>query len=235
MGPRKDDIVLVTGGTSTLGAAIIEEFLENGYTVCGSYLNDKEGARNLSEKRGVPMYKADLRSPTDVASLFNEIESDLGTVRVLVNNASTFITGPVTSMVPDEVRDAVEGVLYTTLFPILRAVPEMRASGGGVIINMGMAGAEKVRGYREVALHASAKTALAVLTRSLSMELEEDDIRVNMVNPGIVDRKGMGENWRIGMMEKYSVSRLVRPEEVAGSVLEMVELPEKNGEVLNII
>ncbi|MCK5772495.1 MAG: SDR family oxidoreductase [Thermoplasmata archaeon] len=225
-GDLLESVALVTGGSKGLGLEIARLLKKGGYLVAISYRSDVQAARDVSIELEVPIYQADLEVPEDVERLFDMIECEIGPVSVLVNNAASFVTGPILSLGPDGFSEGMDGVIYPTILPIMRAVKGMKEKGFGRIVNMGMAGSLEVKAYREVAVHAAAKTALAVLTTSLASELEGTGVTINMISPGIMDRPEKDDSWRGSMMEGYGLSRLVPPTEVASEVVALVKGPE---------
>ncbi len=216
-------VALVTGGSKGLGLEIARLLKEEGYLVALSYRSDVQAAREASIELEVPIYQADLEAPEDVERLFDMVECEIGPVSVLVNNAASFVTGSILSLDPDTFSEGMDGVIYPTVLPIMRAVKGMKESKYGRIVNIGMAGALEVKAYRGVAVHAAAKTALAVLTGSLALELQGSGVTINMVSPGILDRPEKEDSWRRSMMKGYGLSRLVPPIEVASEVVALIK------------
>ena len=222
-GDLSESVALVTGGSKGLGLEIARLLKKEGYQVALSYRSDVRAARDASIELKAPVYQADLEAPEDVERLFDMVELEIGPVSVLVNNAASFVTGPILSMDPDTFSEGMDGVIYPTILPIMRAVTGMKERGFGRIVNIGMAGSLEVKAYREVAVHAAAKTALAVLTGSLALELQDTGVTMNMISPGIMERPEKEDSWRRSMMKGYGLSRLVPPDEVASEVVALIK------------
>jgi NAD(P)-dependent dehydrogenase (short-subunit alcohol dehydrogenase family) len=219
---------LVTGGNKNLGLIIAKHLKRSGYGLMITYRSDHPGISHIRDELDAIIVRADLTSIPDILSVRDEIiRSDLN-LKVIVNNASTFHVGPLMEMEQDQIRDTLEGCVYPTLLTIRYLADLMERSGGGCIVNIGMAGLENKKGYRKVALHAAAKTALLSLTRSFSRELEPASIRVNMVSPETLDRS----KFKGG--ETGSRNRKVDPDTVAGKIVEIINSDEINGENIEI-
>lgn len=172
--------VIVTGATRGIGRAIAERFASEGHEVYGTYVNSEYEAR-LLEKRGFRMFRCDVSSKNEVASLYEKT----GPVDVLVNNAGVSLCEIFQNVTPD-----AESRLYgVNLFGVLnmtrRYLPDMINAKYGVIINVSSVFGE-VGGSMEVDYSAS-KAALIGLTKALSKEVGPSCVRVNCITPGIID------------------------------------------------
>jgi 3-oxoacyl-[acyl-carrier protein] reductase len=117
---------------------------------------------------------------------------------------------------------------------INQALLPMMNLGWGRIINIGMAGINEIKAYRDVAAHAAAKTALAVLTKSWALELKKDNITVNMVSPGIIDFPARDEKWRRKMKRIAGSGELTSPNEVARAVRFLAERGDVTGRIVEV-
>ena len=227
-------VALVTGGYKRLGLHLSRALGLAGFQVVATYRSDPELARAASVELGIPLLKADMSQEDEVNRVFDTVEHQHGTIGVLVNNVSSFPIGPLMDLDPSSFREAFESCVYSSFYSIKRAVPGMKGARYGRIINIGLAGADKVKGYTEIAAHGAAKTALAVLTRSLAPELAPFGITVNMVNPGRLDlSKGPGKNTVMALSEARG-RRMVSPEAVVSAVMSLVNDGSRNGELLDV-
>jgi len=106
--------------------------------------------------------------------------------------------------------------------------------GGGRIVNIGMAGTDRIKGYVDVAAHAAAKTSLTVLTRSWAKELRNDKISINMVSPGIIDYSWRDDKWRERMKRISPSGELTPPMEVSSAVCYLIERGDVTGRVVEV-
>ncbi|MFO8051269.1 MAG: SDR family oxidoreductase [Thermoplasmatota archaeon] len=235
MGPERGKIVaLVTAGYKNLGRYISLEMKKAGYKVLATYRSDEKKAEEFSDEFGIPIYPVELSEKGEVEALFAWVESNHGFAGVIVNNASSFPTGPLLSMSVESFEDAFKSSVFASNLIVKRAVGMMREMGGGRIVNIGMSGIEEISGYSNVAAHASAKTALLVLTKSWANELKKDRITVNMVSPGMIDYRWRTDAWREKMRKVAASGKLTRPEAVASAVRYLIERPDITGYDLKV-
>jgi NAD(P)-dependent dehydrogenase (short-subunit alcohol dehydrogenase family) len=227
-------VALVTGGYKNIGEEISKQLVALGHTVVATYRSDDQKARRTSKELGIQVHKADMSDEEDVKHLFKVLHSEGMAVGYLVNNVSSFPQGPLLEMDPNEFRAAFESCVHSAFYCTNLAVKDMIGFGGGSIVNIGMAGAGKVKGYGNVAAHGAAKTALAVLTKSYALELETYKIKVNMVSPGIVDRPDRDEIWRERMRTITQAGSLVTEEDVATAVVGLLLKSDLTGSILDI-
>lgn len=180
-------VVLVTGATSGIGAAVAQLFAQSGATVVASGRSAQRGdelVSNLAGNRHV-FIPCDLVQKQQIQSLVEQTVNRFDRLDVLVNNAGVVHhrTVPETT---DEVWDETMAVNVNAIFYLCRAsIPIMIAQGGGVIVNIastwGLVGAERSAAY------CASKGAIVQLTRAMAKDHASDNIRVNAVCPGSVD------------------------------------------------
>ena len=175
--------VLVTAGAAGIGRAIVQIFLDNGARVHTCDVDDAALAR-LPEK--VTRTRADVAHLADVDRLFVDLERHLGGLDVLVNNAGIAgPTGKVEDIRPEDwdrcIAVDVNGMFYCTR----KAVPLLKRSGGGSIINLSSAAGRLAFPMRTP--YSAAKWAVVGFTQSLAAEAGPDKVRVNCIQPGIVE------------------------------------------------
>jgi NAD(P)-dependent dehydrogenase (short-subunit alcohol dehydrogenase family) len=177
--------VLVTAGASGIGRVIAETFADEGAKV---FICDVDVVALAALHAGRPeigSIVADVSAPAEVDALFDAAAKFLGGLDVLINNAG--IAGPTGKVEDIAIADwdhtiAVDlnGMFYCTR----RAVPMIKAAGGGSIVNLSSIGGRL--GYPMRTPYASAKWAVVGFTKSLAIELGPSNIRVNTIQPGVV-------------------------------------------------
>jgi len=176
--------VVVTGGASGIGAAIVARFLEEGSRVA---VIDRDAAagRTLAQKhpRLAGVIPADVSDAAAVAAAFRELDGLLGGVDVAINNAGISIRHDFVDITPDEWRKVVGVDLDGVFYVAQESARRMLAGDGGVIINMGSTSG--MNGYPRYADYNAAKAGVIELTRTMALELAPT-IRVIAVCPGYV-------------------------------------------------
>ena len=224
----RDGVVLVTGGATGIGAAVVERFARAGARVACCYNKSRESARALVHKlhsEGASIYavKMDVLSEQDIARGVKAAVDHFGMpISVLVNNAGdAFDHAPVEEM-SSETWNRILAINLTGAFLCAKyCVPYMKQLGWGRIINMSSISAKS--GGGPGALHyAASKAGMESLTRSLAKELACCNINVNAVSPGVVytpihDRTNTPENLE-KLRQSIPLQRLGAPEDVAGAV-----------------
>lgn len=224
--------VLVTGGAGGIGQAIATRFHGAGAKVM---VCDKDEQRLVAHRNahpGIPALLADVADAGSVAGLFDAIQSGMGGLDVLVNNAAiTGPFGPIEEQEPAEWARTISINLVGQFHCAQKAVPMMRAGGGGSIVNISSVAGRL--GYPLRTAYASSKWGIIGFTESLAMEVGPDNIRVNAILPGIVEgerqlRQQDAQADRLGisreeMQQRYvrniSLRRKVTEEEVADLIL----------------
>jgi 2,4-dienoyl-CoA reductase [(3E)-enoyl-CoA-producing], peroxisomal len=130
-----------------------------------------------------------VRDPERVQAAMAAVVEQRGRLDLLVNNAAGNFYVPSESMSPNAWRSVVEIDLYGTFFCSQAALPHMRASGGGSIINISMT--LHYRGWPQMAHATAAKGGIDALTKTLAVEWASDRVRVNAVAPGPIPTEGV--------------------------------------------
>ncbi|MBM4075370.1 MAG: SDR family oxidoreductase [Planctomycetes bacterium] len=176
--------VLVTGGASGIGLVIARQLLNAGARVHVCDVSSEALIRAGAEL-DVSKTLADVASESDVDRLFADVNMQLGGLDVLVNNAGIAgPTSPVEQTSLEDWRRTVEVNLTGTFLCTRRAVPLLKATGGGAIINIASCAARL--GFPNRSPYSASKWGLIGLTETWAMELGPAGIRVNAVLPGIV-------------------------------------------------
>ena len=186
-------VAVVTGASKGIGAAIAEHLAADGAKVVVNYAASKAGAEKvvgrIREKGGEAIaVQADVSKAEDVKRLFAETKSAYGQVDVLVNNAGIYEFAPLEAITAEHFHKQfnlnVLGLLLTTQ----EAVKHFRP-GGGSIINISSIVAEMP--LPGASVYSATKAAVDAVTISLSQELGPKKIRVNALNPGMVETDGL--------------------------------------------
>jgi NAD(P)-dependent dehydrogenase (short-subunit alcohol dehydrogenase family) len=228
----KGQKVLITAGAGGIGRVMAETFVKAGARV---HICDVVPGALEETKRALPGITTTLCDVSDLKQvdlLFADVKTYLGGLQVLINNAG--IAGPTAKVEDIAVEDwrrcidiDLNGMFYCTRL----AMPMIKAAGSGAIINLSSAAGRLGFPFRTP--YAAAKWAVVGFTKSLSMEVGTDNIRVNAIQPGVVageriDRvidakaKALGisfEEQKERSLEKVSMRSMVSPQDIANMAL----------------
>ncbi|MEM5516069.1 acetoacetyl-CoA reductase [Henriciella sp. AS95] len=209
-------VALVTGGTRGIGRAISEYMKQKGFSVAANYGGNAEAAKQCEEELGIKCYQFDVSDYDAVGEGLKAIESDLGPVDVVINNAGITWDGPFHKMSKEQ-WDKVIDVDLTSAFNVTRQVWEgMRERGWGRIINISSINGQK--GQFGQANYSAAKAGLIGFTKALAQEGAKKGITVNVVAPGYIDTemvRAVPEKVLESIISTIPVGRLGKAEEIA--------------------
>lgn len=228
-------VSVVSGGSSGIGRAVVERFVEHGSAVEFA-ANDPDGVADLEhelQRRGADVRGSvlDASDPEQVGEFMDAVARRHGRLTALVNSVGIQRYGTVESTSP-ETWDEVLAVNVRSMFLMAKhAVPLMRANGSGAIVNI--ASGQAVASQSNVVAYTASKGAIVAMTRAMAMDHAHEGIRVNSISPGSIDtpmlRAGAREvspgdpdrvieEW--GAM--YPMRRIGLPGEIADAVLYLV-------------
>jgi acetoacetyl-CoA reductase/3-oxoacyl-[acyl-carrier protein] reductase len=220
------NIAVITGGGKGLGKAAALALGAQGYTVVVGYHTDRESAEGVVKHlrnvgREAIHLPVDVSCKESVTYLFSEINTQLGAVNVLVNNAGILQQKPF-SEITEQDWDAMISTNLKSVFLCCQLVlPAMIAQGGGSIINISSSGGQL---GGTLAVHYSAsKAGVIALTKSFSRLGAPHGVRVNCIAPGLIETNMTrdeisSESGRIKIQQQILLGRAGKPEEI-GSVV----------------
>ncbi|MFZ3084340.1 SDR family oxidoreductase [Rhodoferax ferrireducens] len=224
-------IILITGGSRGIGAAIAHLAAEAGYAVCISYLHHRAAAEAvvaaITQKNGIAMaVQADVAVEEDVIRLFRHVDASFGPLTALVNNAGILER----QARVDEMDSArIQRIFATNVVgsficsrEAVRRMSTRHVGKGGAIVNMSSR-ASHLGAPGEYVDYAASKAAIDTLTIGLAKEVAAEGIRVNAVSPGIIYtdiHASGGDPQRVDRVkENVPMKRGGYPDEVAKAVL----------------
>lgn len=227
---QSSKVVIITGSGRGIGAATAQLFASHGYSVCLNYKSQAAPANELALKlksQGVPclVVQADVAKEDDVIRLFKQVDSVLGPVSVLVNNAGILKQQMrLEEMTADRINAVLINNVTSAFLCAREAVKRMshkHGGKGGAIINVS-SGAAKTGSPNEYIDYAASKAAMDAMTKGLSLEVAADGIRVNGVRPGLIYTSmhaDGGEPGRVDRLkEKIPMQRGGEPSEIAEAI-----------------
>jgi len=210
-------VAIITGGASGIGRAIVDLFVREGASVM-VVDRDVPNKAEFDDTEQIEFLKMDLKEGKSSEIIVDRTVRRYGALHVLVNNAGVHGSG----VTPEEKwDDCLEINLKVAYLNALAAVPQMRKSGGGSIVNMAsIAGA--VVGFASAHYDAS-KSGLIGLTRYLASRWGRDGIRANAICPGFIKTPFIGKGWTREKLESIrwdtALGRLGSAEEIASVAL----------------
>lgn len=219
------ELAVITGSDSGMGQAMAVAFAREGADVAVSYFRDEEGAENTRRQveacgRRTHVSQLDQRDPLRIKQFFQEIENELGTPTILVNDAGIDSTGkPVKDMPIEEWDDEIRTNLYGPFFCCQQFIRRLDGKDRhGTIINITSVHQEIPRAG--AAGYDCSKGGLRNLTRTLALELAEKNINVNNIAPGMVltpmnQRAVDDPEVRRKQVQSIPMKRAAQPEEIA--------------------
>ena len=228
-------VVLVTGSSSGIGAEIAHRFGASGATVVVNSVTSVDAGRALAAELPAASYvQADVADESDAARLIDEVIATHGRLDVLVNNAGTTAVIPhhdLEAASPDVWRRIYDTNVVGTWQVTVAAVPHLRASGNGQVLNVSSLAGDRPVGSSIP--YACSKAAMSHMTRLLANTLGPD-IRVNAVAPGLVDTPWTAD-WdlvREFVKAQAPLQRSATPDDVAEMVMGLARSTYVTGQVV---
>jgi 3-oxoacyl-[acyl-carrier protein] reductase len=222
MSSLQGKVALVTGASKGIGAAIARELASRGAAVAVNYSGSKAGAEkvvaDIQAAGGKAIaVQANLADPDSIGPLIDTVVKKLGPISILVNNAGVYEFAPVDAITREQFYKMfsvnVLGLLLTT-----QAALRHFSSQGGSVINIGSVASN---GVGSAAVYSGTKGAVDSITRSLALELGARKIRVNAINPGLVETEGvqaagfLGTDFHKEAIARTPLGRIGQPDDIA--------------------
>jgi NAD(P)-dependent dehydrogenase (short-subunit alcohol dehydrogenase family) len=224
-----DRVALITGGTTGIGFSTAEMLLDFGAKVVVAGRSETKGAKALAAlkhfKKNVAFVQADVSKVTDCKKIVVETVSHFGRLDVLVNSAGVFLDGPIEKVTEAQYDWLMDINTKGTFFTCRYALPEIRKSGGGAIVNV--SSDSGIMGNTHAALYCASKGAVTIFTKALAVDVAKEKIRVNCVCPGDVmtpmledeqAKSPNGEKYLNDLISNYPGKQLAAPGEVASVI-----------------
>ena len=223
MGKLKNRIAVVTGASKGIGAGIAKGFAAEGANVVVNYASSKEDAERviteIKEKGGKAIaVQADLSKAADIRRLFAETRKAFGKLDVLVNNAGIYEFATLAEITEEQFHR----LFNTNVLGLILATQEaakLFGPGGGSIINIGSTASQVT--LPATAVYTATKGAVDAITHVLAKELGPKNIRVNSINPGMVETEGVrtggfiGSEFQKQLEAQTPLGRIAQPNDIA--------------------
>ena len=216
-------VAVVTGASKGIGASIAEHLAAEGASVVVNYANSKAGAeaivRRIKEKGGKALaVQADVSKHEEIKRLFAETKAAYGKLDVLVNNAGIYEFAPLESITAEQFHKHFNLNVLALLLATQEAVKLMGPEGGSIINMSSIAGRMPVQ---NASVYSASKAAVDAITVALAQELGPRKIRVNSLNPGMVETEGVHAGGFVGsdlqkqLETQTPLGRIAQPDDIA--------------------
>ena len=216
-------VAVVSGGTRGIGEAISIMLDKAGYKVAATYHGNDAKAQEFAKRTGIKTFKFDVGDFAAVQAGIKEIESTLGPIDVVVNNAGITRDGTLQRMSWENWNEVVNTNLGSCFNMCRSVIDGMRARGFGRIVNIGSINGQAGQ-YGQVN-YAAAKSGIHGFTKALAQEGARNGITVNAIAPGYIDTdmvRAVPAPVLEKIVAKIPVGRLGKAEEIARGVLFLV-------------
>ena len=221
--PLDGKVALVTGASKGIGAAIAKALAAHGAKVVVNYASDKPGAERvvseIVEQGGTALaFQASVTDGNAVGALVDEFVSRFGGIDIVVNNAGVYEFGALDAITPEHFHRLFDTNVLGLLQVTQAASRHLKE--GASIINIG-SGVTRIT-PPESAVYTATKGAVDAITGVLSKELGPRGIRVNSINPGMIETEGthtagfIGSDFEKTMVSQTPLGRLGQPGDIAG-------------------
>jgi len=237
-------VAVVTGASKGIGAEIAKDLATAGATVVVNYASDKAGADRVVDeiaKRGgiAVAIQANVAKKADVERLFNSTDAAFGKLDILVNNAGVYEFAPLEEITEEHFHKHFDVNVLGLLLATQAAIKHFNPAGGS-IINISSTATSITP--PATAVYTGSKGAVDAITRTLAKELAPRKIRVNAINPGMIETEGVvsggfseGE-FRKTVEAQAPLGRIGQPDDVAPTAVFLASSDAKyiTGETLRV-
>lgn len=223
----KDKVAIVTGASKGIGASIAKHLAKEGAKVVVNYSSSKEGAeKTVSEikKEGgnAVAIQANVAKHDDIKKLFNETNKAFGKVDILINNAGLYEFVPLEQITSEHFHKLFDLNVLGLLLTTQEAVKHFGDKGGSII---NISSVASTAGLPRSSVYSATKASVDAITKTLGKELGSRKIRVNSINPGMVETEGtVSQGISEGDFKKNTESqtplgRIGKPNDIAPAVV----------------
>ena len=216
-------VAVVTGASKGIGAAIAKHLAAEGASVVVNYASSKTGADKvvaaITDSGGKAVaVQADVSKQADIGKLFSETKRAFGHVDILVNNAGIYEFGPLENVTEEQFHRQFNVNVLGLLLTTQEAVKHFPTTGGSVVNISSVAGTNPIA---NASIYSATKGAVDAITKSLARELGPKKIRVNSLNPGMIETEGahaggfIGGDFQKQIVAQTPLGRIGQPDDTA--------------------
>lgn len=223
MSKLKGKVAVVTGASKGIGASIAKALATEGASVAVNYASSKEGAErvvaDIAKQGGKAIaVQGDVAKPADVQHVFAQTKQAFGTVDILVNNAGIYQFAPLEAITEEQFHRQFNTNVLGLILSTQEAVKHFSAEGGTII---NISSTVTAITPPNSAVYTASKGAVDAITRVLAKELGPKKIRVNAINPGMVETEGVhtagfvGSDFQKQAEAQTPLGRIGQPDDIA--------------------
>ncbi len=214
-------VAVVTGASKGIGAAIATNLADEGAAVVVNYASSKEGADRVVSQitaRGgkAVAVQANVANKTDIARLFSATEKEFGKVDILVNNAGVYEMWPIEQITEEHFHKQFDLNVLGLILTVQEAIKHFGPEGGSII---NLSSIVSTLSPANAPVYSATKAAVDALTRSFAKELASRKIRVNSINPGMIETEGVHSTGFIDLRATFEaitpLGRIGQPQDIA--------------------
>ena len=187
----KGKTAIVTGSTRGIGKAIILALANEGCNVIIHYHKDtsdlKETLKEINPNVNKYAYKADITKEKEVNNLFKKIKRNHKKIDILVNNVGNYIKKDLEKLTVSEWHEMLDSNLNSAFYCTYHALPLIRESSFGRIINIGYASSGSIVAKPRILPYFIAKTGLLLMTKAYAQTEAKNKVLINMISPGVIE------------------------------------------------
>ncbi len=220
-------VAVVTGASKGIGAAIARSLADEGAAVVVNYASSKRDADRVVDdilKKGgrAVAVQANVAKKDDIVRLFGETKKAFGKVDVLVNNAGVYEFTPLAEVTPEHFHRLFDLNVLGLLLTTQEAAKHFSGDGGSIVNISSLASSSAIP---NTSVYSATKAAVDSVTRTLAKELAPRNIRVNSINPGMVETEGtasagiLESDFRRQTVAQTPLGRIGRPQDIASAAV----------------
>jgi len=216
-------VAIVTGASKGIGASIAKHLADEGAAVVVNYSSSKDGAERvvaeIAGKGGKAIaVQANVSKKADIQRLFAEAKKAFGKLDILINNAGVYEFAPLESVTPEHFHKLFDLNVLGLILTSQEAVKHFGASGGNIV---NISSVVATGALPNMSVYSATKAAVDAVTRSLAKELGPRKIRVNSINPGMIETEGVHaagiaeSDFRKQFEAQSPLGRIGQPQDIA--------------------
>jgi len=216
-------VAIVTGASKGIGASIAKHLAEEGAAVVVNYASSKEGAdrvvAEISRKGGKAIAaQANVANKAEIERLFAETKKAFGKLDILVNNAGIYEFSPLEEVTEEHFHKQFDLNVLGLILASQEAVRQFGSAGGNII---NISSVASTMTMANASVYSATKAAVDAVTKSLAKELGPRNIRVNAINPGMVETEGVHaagfteSDFRKQLESQTPLGRIGQPQDIA--------------------